>query len=145
MLILTLIFMKWLFIAFVWSSNDKLPLFNHKAELTLKSENWLTPEVFIDLNVEMNYVLFMHVLQSVADLPHIANHFSFRHLVVLIGDLVEQLATRQAAQHAIPTCRSAVTRDQLNMKYSWKYISLPNWPTSKKPICKMYINTVLAH
>jgi len=47
----------------------------------------------------MNDVLLMHVLQSLADLAHVVDHLGLRHLVILVGDLVEQLATRQTEKH----------------------------------------------
>jgi len=49
-----------------------------------------------DLDVEVDNVLFVHVLKSVADLPHVANHFRLGHLVVFVGNLVKQLSARQA-------------------------------------------------
>ena len=56
----------------------------------------------------MNDVLLVHVLQSLADLTHVANHLGLGHLVVLVGDLVEQLAARQTAYRRTRThCRSA--------------------------------------
>jgi len=60
-------------------------------------------ELLIDLDVEVDNVLFVHVLQSFADLTYVANHLGLGHLVTLVGDLVEQLAARQAAQHTRPT------------------------------------------
>ena len=41
------------------------------------------------LDVEVYDVLFVHVLQSLADLSHVADHLRLGHLVVLVGDLVE--------------------------------------------------------
>jgi len=60
-------------------------------------------ELSIDLDVEVDNVLFVHVLQSFTDLTYVANHLGLGHLITLVGDLVEQLAARQAAQHTRPT------------------------------------------
>ena len=47
-------------------------------------------------------VLLMHVLQSFTNLTHVTNHFGLSHLVVLVGDLVEQLAARQTGHNTRP-------------------------------------------
>ena len=95
-------------IAFMLSGSDKLLLLLTNLN-QLRKEKMLSLKVCGDLDVEMDNVLFMHVLQSFTDLSYVANHLGFSHLVVLICDLVKQLAAGQAVQHARPTCRSAIT------------------------------------
>ena len=52
-----------------------------------------------DLDIEVYDVLLVHVLETLADLAHVAYHLRLGHLVVVVGDLIEQLAARQAATH----------------------------------------------
>ena len=51
------------------------------------------------LDVEVHDVLLVHMLQSVADLSYVADHLGLGHLVVLVGDLIKQLAPGQTGKH----------------------------------------------
>ena len=49
---------------------------------------------------QVNDVPLMHVLDSLAHLPHVIDHFSFGHGVTLFSDLLEQLSAGQAGIYA---------------------------------------------
>jgi hypothetical protein len=41
----------------------------------------------------MDHVVLVHMLETLADLSHVFDRFRFRHLVVRIGNAIEEFAT----------------------------------------------------
>lgn len=62
-------------------------------QLRLISGPYFPPETHLD--VQMYNVFLVHVLQAIADLFNVVDHFSFCHFVVLVGDTVKQFTTGQ--------------------------------------------------
>ena len=58
---------------------------------------------------QVNDVPLVHVLDPLADLPHVVDDLRLAHGVALAGDLLEQLAAGQAGEHAVHQTRAAHT------------------------------------
>ena len=53
------------------------------------------------LLTQMDDVSLVHVLDALADLPHVVDDLSLAHGVALGGDPLEQLPARQAGKEAV--------------------------------------------
>ena len=49
---------------------------------------------------EMNNVPFVHMLDTLADLPHVVDDLSLRHGVAFTGDLLKEFTAGQAGIYA---------------------------------------------